>query len=49
MTLEDIKKLVNEQAEDKGIWFIAKTAPEQYLQNALRALHKMIENSKDVE
>lgn len=35
--------VVNEQAEDEGLWFIAETAPEDYLQMALRRLHKHIE------
>ena len=46
MTIGDIKKLVDEQAKDEGLWFVAKTAPEQYIQNALRTLHKMIEAVK---
>ena len=37
------KALVEEQAEDWGLWFIARTAPEAYLQEALRRLHKVIE------
>ncbi len=44
--LEDIKKLVDEQAEDEGLWFKAETATEQYLQDALRALHQIIEEAK---
>ena len=50
-TLEDVEectlailKLVNSQAEDEGIWFVAKTAPEAYLQQELRKLHKIIED-----
>jgi|GEM_PF-2042633 len=38
-----IKALVNEQAEDEGLWFRAETAPEAYLQNHLRVLHGVIE------
>ena len=34
---------VAQQAEDKGLWFDAKTAPEAYLQQELRRLHAMIE------
>ena len=41
----DIQKLVDEQAEDEGLWFEAKTAPEEYLQQELRRLHYAIENS----
>ncbi len=39
----EIKAIVNEQAEDEGLWFIAETAPEAYLQAALRRLHKAVE------
>lgn len=38
-----LKKLVDEQTEDDGLWFIAATAPDAYLQKALRELHKQIE------
>lgn len=41
--LEIIQALVDKQAEDYGLWFNAKTAPEEYLQRALRELHKTIE------
>jgi hypothetical protein len=40
---EELMKIVNEQAEDLGLWFMAKTAPEAYLQQALRRLHIAIE------
>lgn len=43
--LDQIKSLVNEQAEDEGLWFIAQTAPEAYLQQELRRLHALIEAS----
>ncbi len=43
MTIEDLKRLADSQAEDAGLWFIAQTAPEEYLQEALRKLHSMIE------
>lgn len=35
--------LVHKQAEDDGLWFIARTAPEAYLQQELRKLHGAIE------
>ncbi len=38
-----IKKLVDEQAKDEGLWFKAVTAPEGYLQQELRRLHMAIE------
>ena len=41
--IEVLKKVANEQAENAGLWFRARTAPEEYLQNALRRLHALIE------
>jgi hypothetical protein len=38
-----LRDLVSQQAEDEGLWFIAETAPEAYLQEALRKLHRAIE------
>lgn len=39
-----LKELVNEQAADEGLWFVAQTGPEAYLQEQLRILHKTIED-----
>ncbi len=39
-----VRALVDEQAEDEGLWFIAQTAPEAYLQQELRRLHTAIAN-----
>ena len=44
--IEDAKAVVEEQAEDEGLWFFAKTAPESYLQAALRRLHAAVEGSE---
>ena len=41
--LEALVAAVNNQVEDEGLWFIAETAPEAYLQNALRLLHALVE------
>jgi len=41
--------LVQEQAEDEGLWFEAKTAPEAYLQQELRKLHAVIEQQGGAE
>ena len=41
--LERLRKMVNEQAEDDGLWFRAETAPEAYLQQELRRLHHAVE------
>lgn len=38
-----LRELVNAQAEDDGLWFVAQTAPESYLQHELRRLHAAIE------
>lgn len=35
--------IVNQQAEDDGLWFIARTAPEHLLQLELRRLHQAVE------
>ncbi len=35
--------MIEEQAEDEGLWLMAETAPEEYLQKALRRLHTVIE------
>jgi hypothetical protein len=35
--------VVNEQAEDEGLWFVAQTMPEAYLQQELRRLHAAVE------
>lgn len=45
--IEALRALVAEQAKDPGLWFIAETAPEAYLQEALRALHRAIEGDKE--
>jgi hypothetical protein len=37
------RALVALQAEDDGLWFVAQTAPEAYLQQELRKLHALIE------
>lgn len=39
-----IRKLVDIQAEDDGLWFIAETASEAYFQQRLRELHTVIES-----
>lgn len=41
--LTAIRALVDEQAEDDGLWFHAETAPEAYLQQELRKPHALIE------
>jgi hypothetical protein len=41
-----VRRMVDEQAEDEGLWFIAKTAPEAYLQAALRKLHTAVDSAQ---
>lgn len=41
----DAHALVQQQALDEGLWFAATTAPEAYLQAALRKLHAAVEGS----
>jgi hypothetical protein len=42
-----LKDVVDEQTADEGLWFKAETAPEAYLQRALRKLHTHIEAEFD--
>jgi len=37
------RELVRRQALDDGLWFVAETATEAYLQAALRELHRAVE------
>lgn len=46
-TMDDVRRLVNQQAEDEGLWFDAETAAEGYLQQELRRLHAAIEEATD--
>jgi len=41
--------LVAEQAKDEGLWFVAQTAPEAYLQVELRLLHAAIDAAREKE
>lgn len=43
--IAEARKLVDEQAEDEGIWFKAETAPEAMLQQELRRLHAAVERA----
>jgi hypothetical protein len=38
-----MRAIVDEQAEDEGLWFDSQTASEVYLQRALRRLHAAVE------
>jgi len=41
--LSELLQLVALQTEDEGLWAIAETATEDYLQQELRKLHEAIE------
>jgi len=43
--LKALRQIVDEQAEDESLWFVAETAPEAYLQQELRRLHDAIERA----
>jgi hypothetical protein len=43
MNTQEIKAIVDEQANDEGLWFVAETCAEAYVQAALRRLHAAIE------
>ena len=40
------QQVVDEQAEDEGLWFRAETAAEAYLQQELRRLHAAVEGER---
>ena len=44
--MTDALKMVQEQAEDEGLWCKAETATEAHLQQALRWLHYAVEQSQ---
>jgi hypothetical protein len=41
--VSDIEQFVANQANDEGLWFVAQTGAEGYLQQELRSLHKAVE------
>lgn len=43
LVIEKLVAIVNQQAEDDGLWFVAEYASEGYLQKELRLLHAAIE------
>lgn len=43
-TRKCVLDVVNQQAENEGLWFIAVTAPEHYLQLELMRLHQAVEH-----
>lgn len=53
MTLEEkwnlLLEIVNRQADDPSIWFVAETITESFLQQALRELHMAIDGMTQEE
>src|SRR4051812_5380359 len=47
--LAEVEAIVNEQAEDAGLWFVPANAAEAYLQQELRRLHAAIEGKTPEE
>lgn len=47
--VEQIQILVDQQAEDEGLWFEPKYVSEAYLQSHLRKLHEVIEGKTSAE
>lgn len=45
-SVRKVRAIVHEQAEDEGLWFVAETASEAYLQQELRKLHAAIEDMR---
>jgi len=43
--IEAAQRKINIQVMDEGLWFVAIAASEEYLQNALRELHFVIEKA----
>ncbi len=43
------QKIVDEQEADEGLWFVAETASEAYLQDALMRLHMAIEGAEEMK
>ena len=43
MDLEELKNIIDDQANDEGLWFFLGTESEVYLQNGLRNLHAACE------
>lgn len=47
--MAEIEGMVNEQANDPGLWFVPQTITEDILQRALRRLHVAIEGKSEAE
>jgi hypothetical protein len=43
MNKEALKQLIEEQANDAGLWFYTESSAEAYLQQELRRLHAAVE------
>ena len=47
MIKDELQELIDKQAEDEGLWFEVETASEDFLQEALRELHKAVEDREE--
>ena len=43
---QTIRDLVDHQAQDEALWFMAPDAPTAYVQQALRQIHDLIERTQ---
>ena len=41
--IDKLRKFIDLQAKDEGLWFVAETAPEAVVQRGLRGCHAMFE------
>ncbi len=48
-TLATLRAVMDQQAEDEGLWFVAVYSTEAYLQAELRRLHAAVEAALDGE
>lgn len=39
----DLSKIIDKQAEDEWLWFVAETVAEAYVQRELRIIHRRAE------
>ena len=47
--LQAAQAIVNEQAEDEGLWCVARSIVEAHLQQELRRLHEAVEGKSRVD
>lgn len=47
--IKELKEMIDSQAEDEGLWFIADSIVEAYIQQELRKLHDLCEKVIEIE